>query len=140
MNTTLSSLAFTCALALLIACPTLATSAELVRLSVKDGPAENGKKLEMEFNEIERTAEASVVEVSMVSGGSVASSMFTMRGMCAITRARGAKYFSTERIATNPTRYKVVFPADRPPSAPEPSGTYNPKRVISVAECQLLRM
>jgi hypothetical protein len=115
-------------------------AAELVYLSVKDAAVENGKKLEMEFREIERTAEASVVEVSMVSGGSVASSMFTMRGMCAVTRARGAKYFSTERIASNPTRYKVVFPADRPPAGPQPSNTYNPQRVISVADCQLLRM
>jgi hypothetical protein len=117
-----------------------AGAAELVYLSIKDAPAENGKKREMEFREIERTAEASVVEVTMVSGGSVSSSMFTMRGMCAITRARGAKYFSTQRIASNPTRYKVVFPADPPPAGPEPSNTYNPQRVISVADCQLLRM
>lgn len=44
-------------------------SAELVHLAVKSQPAENGKVLNMEFRETERTADASIVNVTFISGG-----------------------------------------------------------------------
>lgn len=44
-------------------------SAELVHLVVKSQPAENGKFLNMEFRETERTADASVVNGKFISGG-----------------------------------------------------------------------
>ena len=98
----------------LVACASPAATSELVRLSVKQSPVENGKLLNMEFREIERVGSHSVAEVTFVSGGSVSSSMFVVRGMCAVTRARGEKYFNSERIAGAMTRYKITFPQDRP--------------------------
>ncbi len=109
----------------------------LVRLSVKDEIVENGKKLEIDFREVERTAAGSIAEVTTVSGGSVTSSLFTMRGMCAVTRARGEKFFSTTRIASSPNRYSIVFPQSQS-AAPGKASSQN--RIISLDECQLMGM
>jgi hypothetical protein len=114
-------------------------AANLVRLSAKDAPAENGKALNMEFRELSRTSSNSIVEVALASGGSTSSAMFTLRGMCAVTRARGEKFFSTERIATNPTRYKVSFPKTQPAAPPAPGSPGDANRVVSVAECGMFR-
>jgi hypothetical protein len=112
-------------------------NANLVHLSVKDEVVENGKKLEIDFRELERTAAGSIAEVTTVSGGSVTSSLFTMRGMCAVTRARGEKFFSTTRIASSPNRYSIVFPQSQ---SAAPDKTSNSNRIISLDECQLMGM
>jgi hypothetical protein len=109
----------------------------LVRLSVKDEIVENGKKLEIDFREVERTAAGSIAEVTTVSGGSVTSSLFTMRGMCAVTRARGEKFFSTTRIASSPNRYSIVFPQSQ---SAVPGKASSQNRIISLDECQLMGM
>ncbi|MDR0672169.1 MAG: hypothetical protein LBF93_00610 [Zoogloeaceae bacterium] len=88
-----------------------ASTEELVYLTVKDQRVENGKILDMEFREIERTVDASIVRVIFVSGGSVSSSMFVLRGHCAVTRARGENYFLSQEIMNHPNTYRVTFPA-----------------------------
>jgi hypothetical protein len=128
--------AIAAAVAILIACTPASGADELVHLTVKDAPAANGKTLDMDFKEIERTAGSSIVEVSFASGSSVASSLFVMRGMCAVTRARGEKYFTSERVATGPTRYKVAFPSD---PLPAQRNSLGPERVVSLSECALLQ-
>jgi hypothetical protein len=85
---------------------------DLVQMDIKQAAASGGKALEMEFREIEREANASIVEVKYVSGASVPSSMFVMRGVCKVVRARGAKYFSSQTVFGSfegKTRYRVSF-------------------------------
>lgn len=79
-------------------------SAELIHLVVKSQPAENGKVLNMEFRETERTADASVVNVKFISGGSVSSSMFALRGRVCGARTRGKHYFKTQKLSSLRTR------------------------------------
>jgi hypothetical protein len=105
----------------------------LVELKVADGPAENGKTLNATFRELERAQTHSVVEVFVASGGSVSSSMFTLRGVCAVVRARGEKFGHSEPV--QPGKYKVSFP-----TAPAPEQLRGPnKSVFSLEECALLR-
>ncbi len=85
-------------------------AAELVHLRVKDQPVENGKLLNMEFREVERTNEASIVQVTFISGGSVSSSMFVLRGQCAVARTRGKKYFKPKKVLNRPNAYEITFP------------------------------
>jgi hypothetical protein len=134
-------------LAMLCACASTPTSApssntsvdnaNLVRLIYKDDSAQGGDKVLMEFRETERTKAGSVAQVSAEAGGPVTSSLFTMRGMCAITRARGEKFFSTTRIASGPSRYSIVFPQSQ---SATPDKASNSNRVISLDECQLMGM
>ena len=84
--------------------------APLVHLEVHGEPSQNGKVLDMSFDELERDATSSLVQVDFRSGGSVSSSFFEMRGMCAVARAHRAAYFSMERVGTRPSRYRVTFP------------------------------
>jgi hypothetical protein len=87
-------------------------STGLVEMKVKQDASGAGKPLEMVFREIERESNALIAEVTYVSGASVPSSMFIMRGVCKIVRARGAKYFSSQKVfgefAGN-TRYRISF-------------------------------
>jgi hypothetical protein len=102
----------------------------LFYLSVKDVPVENGKVLDMEFHEIQRNADSSTVQIVRRSGGSVSSSMFILRGMCGLARARKAQYFATAAITGGENeRYKVTFPQ----AAPEPGTGF------TLAQCDLLR-
>jgi len=70
-----------------------AEASELVSLDANEGPVENGKTLKMEFREVERKGDESTVRVFFHSGGSVSSSMFILKGSCAIAKSRGAKFF-----------------------------------------------
>jgi hypothetical protein len=107
----------------------------LVELKVADVPAENGKTLNATFRELERAQTHSVVEVFVASGGSVSSSMFTLRGVCAVVRARSEKFGQSEPVAGQPGKYKVSFP-----TAPAPEQLRGPnKSVFSLEECALLR-
>ena len=109
---------------------------ELFQLSVKDVPVENGKKLEMKFEEIERNAEYSTVQITFVSGGSVSSSMFVIRGMCGVTKARGAEYFRASAVSEHPWHYRITFPVSA--SAAELSPPKAADKVWSRAECSML--
>ena len=113
------------------------TTPELFQLSVKDVLVENGKKLEMKFEEIERNAEFSTVEIKFVSGGSVSSSMFVVRGMCGVAKARGAQYFRANEVSKDPWRYRMTFPASASPAELNPPKAAD--KVFSQAECSMLK-
>ena len=130
-------------LAILFGAAVNSLAADLVHLEAKQAPVENGKTLEMRFRELERSESNSIVEVTFVSGGSVSSSMFVLHGMCAVARARGANYFTSEQIEGQPTRYKVTFPHegqaqnDRK-AASHASSSRQEEHVFSIAECAML--
>ena len=108
--------------------------ASLFSLSVEDVPAENGKKLNMVLRELSREAESSLVQVTFVSGGSVSSSMFILRGMCGLMRVRGENYFASERVSNSLTQYRMTFPkvvGEQALRGPD-------KKAFSAAECSLL--
>jgi len=120
------------ALALLILFTPLITRAadpQLFRLAVSDVPVENGKLLNMEFQEVARDELASTVQVTRRSGGSVSSSMFVMRGMCGLTRSRGKQNFVPKPVEGQQDRYTVTFPE----TAPEPG------KGFSISQCDLMR-
>lgn len=107
----------------------IAADPQLIHLSVKDQPVENGKMLDMEFHEVERNAESSTVEIVRRSGGSVSSSMFVLKGVCAIARSRGESYFVTEKAVDKNERFTVTFP-----KVPTERG-----KGFSIAQCDALR-
>ena len=110
------------------------SSSTLFQLSVSDATSENGKKLNMTFRELEREANWSLVEVTFTSGGSVASSMFILRGMCGVMRSRAEHYFTSTPIGNRASQYRMNFP--RVASEQELRG--QPKKVFAEANCSLL--
>jgi hypothetical protein len=113
------------------------SSADLVRLTAKDVPIENGKQLNMTFEEIRRAPDASLVEVTYPSSGlSAPSSMFILKGMCSIAESRGKQFFRVVQLSKKPLRYGVTFPEDAGPSDPRPARVTD--KVFSLAECSLL--
>ena len=122
------------------ACASKADTFALVRLSVQQSRVENGKTLDMEFRETERCENYSIVEVIFVSGGSVPSSLFELRGVCTVARAQRAKYFTIEPItgASTGTRYRILF-SPHPPALPlTPRYSPSVNQWLSVAECGTL--
>ncbi|MDN4054893.1 hypothetical protein QPK32_17575 [Massilia sp. YIM B02763] len=122
---------FVLAGALALTPPTLlASDSTLYDLSVKDVPVENGKLLDMDFREIERRTDSSIVQIIRRSGGSVSSSMFVLRGMCGLARSRHAQYFIPRRIPDEKIeRYLVTFPSDEP----------EPGKGFTMTQCDLMR-
>lgn len=86
-------------------------AADLYSQSVQNRPAENGKLLTMTVREIERTDEASLMAVELVSGGSVSSAVYIVKGMCGIMKARGEHNVVSEELKHGPARYRLTFPA-----------------------------
>lgn len=116
---------------LLAPCVVQAADAELFHLSVADVPVENGKMLNMDFQEVAREAETSIVQVTRRSGGSVSSSMFILRGMCGLARVRGKKNFVPEPVAGDSNRFTVTFPE----TPPDPES----RKGFTMAQCDLMR-
>jgi hypothetical protein len=112
-----------------------ATPDGLVVLQVDEQAVAGSKALKMTFREARREADHSVVEVQFTSGASVPSSMFIVKGMCAIMRARGERYFQSEPLGSGPAQYKVTFP--RQPNDNELQG--REKKVFSEQDCSRLR-
>lgn len=106
-----------------------AADPDLFHLAVADVPVENGKVLNMEFQEVAREAGTSTVRITRRSGGSVSSSMFVLRGMCGLARSRGKQNFVPEQVAGERNRYTVRFP-DTPPER---------GKGFTLAQCELLR-
>lgn len=122
----------TAALAILILLAPLAAQAAdpaLFHLVVTDVPVENGKVLNMEFQEVAREADSSTVQITWRSGGSVSSSMLILRGMCGLARSRGKQHFVTEQVSGEKSRFTVTFP-DTPPQL---------GKGFTMAQCELLR-
>jgi hypothetical protein len=125
-----------------------ASAADLVRLDANEGPVENGKTLKMEFREIERKGDESIVRIMFHSGGSVSSSMFVLKGVCAIAKSRGAKFFRNvkQERAGSEWGYTIAF-ANTPnaaslkiPNPPKPASEDEAfaNGVFSFSECQML--
>jgi hypothetical protein len=89
---------------------------------------------EGEFIEVKRDAGYSIVEVTKSPAGSVVSSMYALRGACAVLRARNAEYVASERISSLPS-YRLTFP--KTPRPEELSGAK--KSVFSSSDCSALR-
>ena len=106
-----------------------AADPQLFHMAIADAPVENGKTLNMEFQEVAREAGVSTVQITRRSGGSVSSSMFILQGMCGLARSRGKQHFVTEQIVGASNRYTVTFP-----EAPPESG-----KGFTIAQCELLR-
>jgi hypothetical protein len=88
-----------------------------------------------ELVELERTATFSVIEVRKTPPGSVPSSMYILRGACAVLRARGAEYFKSEPIASVFPTYRLSFQMSATPS--ELTGPT--KSLFSKSNCAALR-
>jgi hypothetical protein len=116
-------------LALLLTISAHAAEPALVHLEVADVPAENGKMLNMVFDESARDPESSTVQVLRRSGGSVSSSMFILRGACAVARARGKQQFVSEQLAGDPGRFRLTFPDVAPARG----------KGFTLAQCEMLR-
>lgn len=117
----------------------------LIHMKADEATSGKGKPLRMELREIERGPHRSVVETEFQSGASVPSSLFVMKGLCAIAVDRGAAYFRkiSEVPQTHGTRYVIAY-SDRA-AGPElglPEGkasSASPGDVISVEEhCKIL--
>ena len=126
-------------------------ASELVSLDVDEGPVENGKTLKMEFREVERKGDESTIRVVFHSGGSVSSSMFIMKGSCAIAKSRGAKFFrnvTESEGSAGEWNYTVAFaqtpnaPSLKIPNPPKPASEDEDEAsangVFSFSECQML--
>jgi hypothetical protein len=88
-----------------------------------------------EFVETARDAQSSTVEVRKSPPGSVPASLFALRGSCAVMRARGAKYFSSQRLAGAVPTYRLTFP-----STAKPEELSGPTRsMFSISDCATLR-
>lgn len=109
-------------------------SPPLVRLEVKDAPVENGKRLNATFVELEREAGYSIVEAKVLSGGSVSSSMFVVRGLCAVLRARGEQMVQSQPQGA-PGQLKLTFPSTAAPEDLQGRG----KKIFTLQDCDLLR-
>ena len=132
--------------ACLLSVSSISRADSLVSLDVNDEPVENGKTLKMEFREIKRTAKESTVRVVFHSGGSVSSSMFVVRGSCAIAKSRGMQFFRNTNeveIDGSTTEYTIAFSNSRNDSAlkVQPSGGSaddDEDGVFSTGECRML--
>ena len=114
---------------LLVSFATRAGDLQLFHLAVSDVPVENGKVLNMEFQEVVRDDLTSSVQITRRSGGSVSSSMFVMRGMCGLARSRGKQNFLAKHVEGDPDRYIVTFPE----TAPERG------KGFSISQCELMQ-
>ena len=69
-------------------------ASDLIHIEVEAERAEDGKPIDMEFHEFERTPEISRARVLTGTGGSPsAASIFVLRGFCAVAESREARYF-----------------------------------------------
>ncbi|HEU4852111.1 MAG TPA: hypothetical protein VFT37_08155 [Telluria sp.] len=114
----------------------VADPVQLYQLESDKRPVENGKVLDMQFREVERADGASTVEVIRTSGGSVSSSIFVLRGMCGLARARSASFFRAVPLSSTPMRLRVEFLETATDAQLRP---VNPKeKVFSEPECRML--
>jgi len=87
-----------------------------------------------EFVETERSSEHSTVQVRRAPQGSVPAAMFTLRGVCAVLRARSQQFVTSTPVAGSSGTYRLTFPSQ--PSAASLSGAS--KSVFTLAECRSL--
>jgi hypothetical protein len=113
------------------------SSADLVRLSARDLPSEQGKSSDIVFTETRRGADASLVEITSASGAlTVPSTMFILKGLCSIAESRGKQYFRAVQLSRKPMRLGVTFPEEA--GQQDVRFTSVTDRTFSLAECSLL--
>ena len=108
----------------------------LYQLSTAGTRVENGKHLDMHYQEITREAGSSVVEVTRNSGGSVSSSIFTLRASCGLMRARGEKFFRVVPLSKTPIRFRLEFPQEATPAQLRPPTPSD--KVFTLEECAMI--
>ncbi len=106
---------------------------KLVRLSIDEPASAKAKPLKIDFTEIQRETGSSIVEVNLISGASVASSMFILKGMCTVMQSRSEHFFQSKQIEKNPIRYRITFPKKALNTEPQDDA----EKIFSVQECQM---
>lgn len=106
---------------------------KLVRLSIDEPASAKAKPLKIDFTEIQREPGSSIVEVNLISGASVASSMFILKGMCTVMQSRSEHFFQSKQIEKNPIRYRITFPKKALNTEPRDDA----EKIFSVQECQM---
>lgn len=120
--------------------PTLVLSAgdALFRTTMSWVPDSDGQQLKLAFEEVDRTSDISVVEVSgaakQTSSQMDRSAGFILRGMCGLAKARKQRFFQAKEIDKDPLTYEIRFLATGPASDARPSDALAPN-VYSVAFC-----
>ena len=90
--------------------------APLYRDEINLPPQGGGKGLVMTFTEVERHPRYSIVRVKYVSGSSVGSAMYVVKGCWEIARQRGLEYFinlKEWRDSEGNALFKIGFANDR---------------------------
>jgi hypothetical protein len=120
--------------------PTVLLSAgdPMFRTSMSWVPDSDGQQLKLAFEEVDRTDDSSIVEVSGAAKQTPSqmdrSSGFILRGMCGLAKARKQRFFQAKQIDKDPLTYEVRFLATGPASAAIPLDAIAPN-VYSVAFC-----
>ena len=113
-------------------------ASDLINIEVEAERAENGKALDMEFHEIERTPELSRARVLAGNGSSASAvSIFVLRGFCAVAESREMKYFHPRPVREEidgAAVYTAEFADERiavtPARLPAPDGA-GPQRAVA---------
>ena len=103
-------------------------------LSVKPGPAGSGKTIDMNFREIKRELESSLVEVNIASGEDQAVWVLMLQGMCGLMHARQHTSAVSEQVSVQPLRFRLTFPTD--PKIDDRPGL--PRLVLTERECAVV--
>ncbi len=104
---------------------------DLYVLSRKVLPSGSGKAVEMNFREIEREPESSLVEISIDSGADPAAWVPMLQGMCGLMHARQHTSAVSEQVSVQPLRFRITFPNS--PKIDDQPGL--PRLVLSEKEC-----
>lgn len=117
----------------LVACAQSQSPNDAARLAQSDLISIGG---DGELVEVQRAADFSIIEVRSSPRGSVVSSLFVLRGACAVLRARGATFVRSEAVPAAVSAYRLTFP-----NAASPSEISGPtKSVFTRTDCSALRL
>jgi hypothetical protein len=103
---------------LLGAASVYAAGDSLVHFRPMPSAERHGKPVDLEFKELERLPDASIVEVvPHWRGAPLDDALFLMHGVCKVAHARKATFFEPVRLKTPPDgptpvseRYRITFP------------------------------
>ena len=124
-------------LAGLVLLPTLAAAADDSLFSTKFSMA-FGRPLTMTtvtVEEVDRTDESSIIEVSAGSTDADLLSSAALAGLCGLARHRGERYIQARQLSTSPLTLEVNFPKAGPESALPPASAMAPN-VFPVSRCR----
>lgn len=81
--------------------------------------------------EVQRDRESSILQVESTSRNDGKSSVFMLKGMCGLMRARGQKGAVSEQISVQPLQFRMTFPES--PKIDDRPGP--PRLVFTEREC-----